>query len=653
MKLLCLLLFTMFADPIYAQLSGAVTDEETGESLGNAPVIIVHEQNEKRCLVYSDSLGIFHSELDKEGMYSVSVSALGYHPIKFDKLFISSNHIKYLEIALTQKQYLINEVVVAPSAWGVDRSGGISTYEINPHLMNLTVGSSYDILRSATLIPGVSNTADASNDLNIRGNSPFGINWYIEGAPVVSPNHFTDNNSSGGVFSIFDSWGVNKTQLFMSAFPVQYGNAISGILDTELRTGNFRKFQGNVNFSTVSAGAVLETPIKKDKSSLIGGFRYTFPDFIHKTFPAYSEKLGTVPDILDGFFKFHSVINPNFKISLWAIGGKSNAAFRYSGESNETLSLQRSGNSISSGLSLNYNKNAISFKTNVYTSHRNSYEYIARKHSIDSDAGWTGINSKLSVRNTNSKILFGADFKRQYYSQYREIISLNKDSIHTDFANDFSSFLSYTYYFDNNFMFQVGVRYLYNGLVEKHRLEPRIELRKQLASPGTISLAFSEHSINNPVQYLYSYERGIDNKGDEIVTRNKVLIPLLKSRHFILGWDKKYKNKLKLGSELFYQHLYDASNVILSKGYTHNPYSYGGIILGVSSTPPTTSSIGRNYGIELSLDAPISSKNMYFYLAGTLFNSEYKHGDGEWTPTLFNSSFSLTSAFRKEFILSN
>lgn len=128
---------------------------------------------------------------------------------------------------------------------------------------NITVGSSYDILRSATLIPGVSNTSDASNDLNIRGNSPFGISWYIEDVPVVSPSHFTDNNSSSGIFSIFDSWGVNKSQLFMSVFPEEYGDAISGVLNTELRTGNFRKFQGNVSLSTISAGSVLGAPIKE------------------------------------------------------------------------------------------------------------------------------------------------------------------------------------------------------------------------------------------------------------------------------------------------------------------------------------------------------------------------------------------------------
>ncbi len=651
MKFIYLLLFTVFVLPAHAQIGGTITDKETGRLLNDILVIITNTANSKKTIVYSDSLGRFYSKLEGEGIYAVSLSAMGYQAVRFDNLNVSSGQVTYLEVALEQKRYSIDEVVVVPSAWGVDKANGISSYEINPHLMNITIGSSYDILRCATLIPAVSNTSDASNDLNIRGNSPFGINWYIEDAPVVSPNHFTDNNSSSGVFSIFDSWGVNKSQLFVSAFPAEYGNAISGVMNTELRTGNFQKFQGNVNFSTISAGSVLETPIKKDKSSLIGGFRYSFPNSIHKAFPSYSEKLGTVPDIFDGFIKFHSQINPNLKFLLWAIGGNSDAAFKYAAEDNQVLSLQRSGSSISSGLSLHYSKNALSLKTNVYTSHRDNYEYVVSKHAIDSKAGWTGINTKLSVYQANSKILLGINFKKQYHNQYRDIFSLSKDSIHTDYANDFSSFASYTYYFKNRLMLQIGMHYWYSGIAQEHRLEPRTKLSKQLGRYGNFSFGFGEHSINSPVQYLYSYEQEVDNNGNKTVTRNKVLIPLMKSRHFVLGWDKKYKNEIKLGSELFYQHLYDASNKVLSEGYTNNPYSYGGITLGAPETPPTTFAIGRNYGIELSLDMPFSSKNMYFYLAGTLFNSEYKYDDNKWTPTLFNSNFSVTSAFRKEFII--
>lgn len=68
--------------------------------------------------------------------------------------------------------------------------------------------------------------------------------------------------------------------------------------------------------------------LKRDKSSLIGGFRYSFPNIIHKIFPSYSEKLGTIPDIIDGFIKFHSIINPDLKLSLWTIVGNSNTVFK-------------------------------------------------------------------------------------------------------------------------------------------------------------------------------------------------------------------------------------------------------------------------------------------------------------------------------------
>ncbi|MCG8580819.1 MAG: carboxypeptidase-like regulatory domain-containing protein [Bacteroidales bacterium] len=650
MRFRCFLFLAFFVISTQAQLIGTITDKETGMLLCDIPVVIVNTTNNDKNIVYSDSLGVYFSKLKHDGLFTVSVCAMGYQEVYFDNLALSSALVKNLDISLERKYFSLEEVVVIPSAWGVDKVGGISSYEINPHIMNLTVGSSYDILRSATLIPGVSNTSDASNDLNIRGNSPFGINWYVEDVPVVSPNHFTDNNSSAGVFSIFDSWGVNKAQLFVSAFPSEYGNAISGILNTELRVGNLQELQGSVNVSTISAGGTLEMPIVKDKSSIIGGFRYSFPTVIHKIFPSYSEKLGTVPDVLDGFVKFHSVLNQNLKLSMWAIGGNSDAAFEYVTENEQLLSLRRKGGSMSSGLSLTYSKSSFSIKTNAYTSHRNNHEYVINKHVIDSEAGWSGVSAKLTFLNANSKIQIGSDFKRQYYNQYRDIFPLNRDSIHTAFVNDFSTFLTYTHYFKRQLQLQMGVHYWYSGIAEQYRVEPRMKLLKYFESLGSVSLGFGEHSVNSPIQYLYSYEQVGDND-DGIVMRNKVDIPLMKSRHYVLGWDKKYNNGIKIGSELFYQHIYDASNKVLSEGYTHNPYSYGGIALGAPSVPPTEFATGRNYGIEISVDAPFSSKRIYYYLAGTLFNSEYKFSDGEWTPTLFNSNFSLTSAFRKEFIV--
>ncbi len=650
MKFIYLFLLVLLAVPAYSQLEGSVSNRESGKLLGNIPVAVINMTSNQKIISFTDSLGVFHCELNEVGNYSVIISALGYQATRIDNIFSNSKQIKHLKIELIPKQYSIDEIEVTHSAWGIDKSQGVSTYELSPHLMNLTVGSSYDILRTATLIPGVSNTSDTSNDLNIRGNSSFGMQWYIEDVPVVSPNHFSDNNSSNGVFSIFDSFGVNKSTLFMSAFPVEYGNAISGVLNTELRTGNLQQLQGNINFSTVSAGAVLESPIKKGKSSIIGGFRYTFPNSIHKIFPSYSEKLGTVPDIFDGFFKFHSSITPKVKLSFWGIGSNSNAIFRYAGESSEQIRLQRSGSSISSGMAFTYNKSSLSLKTNIYTSHRNNYEHVNLKHTIESKAGWSGINTKVVLYKPNSKVIAGINYKRQHYNQYRDINNYNKDSIHTTYVNDISSYVSYSHYFSNGLILDAGLRYLYNGIVEKHRLEPRFELKKQLRTLGNVAFSLGTQSTNSPIQHSYTYIINRESgEGNQEATRDKASLPLMKSLHFVLAWDKNYSHGIKLKSELFYQYLHELQSSLLRWGYTNNPYSYGGINLGISEGPYSFN-IGRNYGVEFSMDAPLSNRNMYFYLAGTLYNSEYKYGNGEWTPTLFNSTFSFSSAFRKEFL---
>jgi hypothetical protein len=128
----------------------------------------------------------------------------------------------------------------------------------------------------ASNFAGVSGANDARNDIIIRGNSPSGLLWQLEGLNIPNPNHFGSLSSTGGPVSMLNNNVLDKSDFMTSAFPAQYGNALSGVFDLSLRNGNNEKYEflGQVGFNGFELGA--EGPFSKNsKSSFLINYRYS------------------------------------------------------------------------------------------------------------------------------------------------------------------------------------------------------------------------------------------------------------------------------------------------------------------------------------------------------------------------------------------
>jgi len=98
-----------------------------------------------------------------------------------------------------------------------------------------------DPLRMATNFAGVASLDDGMNQIVIRGNSPTGLLWRMEGIDIPNPNHFAAKGSSGGGISILSSQLLSNSDFITGAFAADYGNALSGVFDLNLRKGNNEK----------------------------------------------------------------------------------------------------------------------------------------------------------------------------------------------------------------------------------------------------------------------------------------------------------------------------------------------------------------------------------------------------------------------------
>ncbi|MBK9734750.1 MAG: hypothetical protein IPO92_07220 [Saprospiraceae bacterium] len=58
--------------------------------------------------------------------------------------------------------------------------------------------------------------------------------------PIPNPNHFSTLGTTGGPVSSLNTNLLKNSDFLTSAFPAEYGNAMSGVFDVGFRSGNQR-----------------------------------------------------------------------------------------------------------------------------------------------------------------------------------------------------------------------------------------------------------------------------------------------------------------------------------------------------------------------------------------------------------------------------
>jgi len=85
----------------------------------------------------------------------------------------------------------------------------------------------------------------------------------MEGVNIPNPNHFAKVGTSGGGISILSAQLSANSDFMTSAFPAEYGNALSGVFDIKLRKGNNTKREHTFSVSTNGIDAATEEYFKK------------------------------------------------------------------------------------------------------------------------------------------------------------------------------------------------------------------------------------------------------------------------------------------------------------------------------------------------------------------------------------------------------
>jgi hypothetical protein len=190
-------------------------------------------------------------------------------------------------------------------------------------------GSRMDPARMASNFAGVNGADDSRNDIVVRGNSPLGVIYRVEGIDIPNPNHFAIAGSSGGPVSIINNKILGNSDFFMSAFPAEYGNSTSGVFDLKLRNGNNKQHEFTGQFGFLGTEFLAEGPLSKNgKSSFLVMGRYSTLSM----FQSLGIQIGTsaIPIYGDGAFKFNWQLKNGGQLSFFGLGGASDISIMIS-----------------------------------------------------------------------------------------------------------------------------------------------------------------------------------------------------------------------------------------------------------------------------------------------------------------------------------
>jgi hypothetical protein len=646
-------------------VKGIILDEQSGNVLTGATVAV---EGFESAGAITDSMGVFKLKNIPIGRRIVKVTLIGYEEAFIRNIEVTSSKEVVLEIKLKEKIKKLDEVIVRAGRQknrALNEAAVVSARQFSVDEAVRYSGTRNDPSRMAQNFAGVSGSNDARNDIIIRGNSPSGVLWRMEGIDIPNPNHYSTLGSTGGPVTILNTNTLKNSDFITSAFPSQYGNAIAGVFDLRMRNGNNEKFEflGQMGFNGFEFGA--EGPLNSQtKSSFLINYRYSMVATIQKLGLDVGTGAAT-PYYQDINFKINIPTKKAGVFSLFGLGGESHIKFEAIDEDNlystNDGSLRertfRSWTGVT-GLTHTYffNSTASGKATLAVSGFDSKYRedffdtpkpdrtaFYKKNTQVKYSAGYT-FNKKFNTKNQLTAGIV-SDFNRL---TLRNDYIPDGDSVLITFFDTkknavlLRGFVNFAHRFSDKLSTNVGVYQQVFTLNNTQSIEPRWNLKYQFKPNQSLSIGAGLHSQTQPLE-VYFYETR--NSNGQIELTNEEL-DLVKSAHGVLGYDINFSKKLRLKAEVYGQYIYNAA-------VEKTPSSFSMLNAGADFYFPDKTNLindgkGYNYGVELTLEKFLD-KGFYYLFTTSLFESKYKGSDNVWRNTVFNSNYVINLLAGKEF----
>lgn len=657
----------MATGTLYQTVRGQVLDEASNQPIPGANVVVPGSNPLIGASTGPD--GRFKIEKVPVGRHTFHVTFMGYLPAVLPNLVVDAGKETVLNIKLAESVTELASVVVTAEfdkAVPLNEMALVSAKSFSVEETSRYAGSFNDPARMATSYAGVVGSQDdTENAIIVRGNSPRGLLWRLEGMEIPNPNHFASDGSSNGAINMLNSNVMANSDFLTGAFPAEYGNAFSGVFDMNMRNGNNETREYAIQAGLLGIDASFEGPFKRKEgknlanASYLINYRYSTIGLLEDLGLDLAGEGSQVPAFQDLSFKLNIPTAKAGTFSFYGLGGFSDSkdleTIEDNGQSFEVQDREEYKMGLLGAKHI-LNLDANSFLESSLTYSRYDYDYIfedvfngqqfladTEKYINENLRMATTMNTKFNARHATK---FGIIYTIYSYNlDSRGFFEDRTPSYRVDEQGDFGmyqAFVSHKFRVSNQLTLTGGFHYLRMNLADQDNLEPRFGLKWQFMPKQSLSFGFGMHSRKEETSlYFTEIEPRLNPDGRD--NRN---LGLAKARHFVVGYSNRLGKNLNLQVEAYYQDLYD---IPVSSDPT-SQYSSLNQENAFQRLPLINEGTGENYGIEMTLEKFLSD-DYFFLLTGTLFKSTYQTLTRENYDTRYDSRYNVNMVAGREWLL--
>ncbi len=652
-------------------IRGKVTDKQSEKPIVGANVQLAGTETAQ----ITDDEGNFKLSEVPLGRQAVIISYIGYEDATISEIEVTTGKDNILSVAISEKFNTLSEVTItsngASKTKAINKMAAVSVRQFSAEEANRYAGGRSDVARLASNFAGVATADDSRNDIVVRGNSPAGLLWRLEGIPVPSPNHFATLGTTGSPVSALNPQMLSNSDFITSAFPAEYGNALGGVFDLGFRKGNTEEYEYSVGVAAFpGAEFMAEGPLfRKNGGSFVVAARYGIV--------AATGLAGTAaaPNYNDLSFNLDLGKTKLGNFSLFGILGNSDIDFIGKDIDETDLFAAKDedafakSNFTAFGLKHTIDIGEKSYlKTTIGSSSAKSTFEVDRFFNF----GTSTVNKQrfTNVDNTESRVTFSTLFNTKISNKFTlrtgllyegftlkakiddrdrqadnngdglpDLVSIiNNDGNY----NIVQPYAQAQVRLSEKLTLNAGLHGQYFSVNEQFVFEPRTSITFAVNAKSSFNLGYGLHHQNVAAPLLFLNEK----IGGQNVQTNKNL-KLVRSQHYVLGYDVKLADKWRAKAEIYYQAIDNAAIEKTATGYSSLTeganFSYS-----IDKTSLVSKGKGRNSGIELTLEK-FFSKGYHALFTSSFFESKYKGSDNIERNSPFNNGYVVNALAGKEF----
>ncbi len=657
--LFLVLVTTQLLGQHFQKVRGVVIDRLSETPIPYATIVILN--TDPVLGATSDSMGQFLIAKVPIGRYDLKTSFVGYDPTISKEVLVTAAKETLLTIKMSENAIQLQEVVVKP---GVNKTETLNPMSlVGGRLLSIEearrfAGGMDDPARLASSFAGVTSSL-GNNGIVVRGNAPKFLQWKMEDVEIPNPNHFADVTSfGGGGFTSLSSQVLGNSDFFTGAFSADYSNALSGVFDMYMRTGNSQHRENTIQVGTLGLDLASEGPLKRGyDGSYVLNYRYSTLALLSFLMPEDAEGIR----YQDLSFKVSLPTKKCGTFSLWGTGLMDRSGTDVEEDSDKWEFAQDKQNQdvkqymgafgvahrISLGTS-GYLKSTLAATISgldMHTEEMDGHKILQPKDVIK-NTNWnivfnTAYNKKFSTWHTNKTGVRFTGLRYNLQMKNAEVIGQPLQFVNDEagFSSLISGYSTSLFKIDEVWAINAGVNFLWFTLNDHYAIEPRLGIKWQISPDIDFELAYGMHSRLEMLNYYFT--KSVDGKE---INRD---LDFTRAHHFSFAAEINLGADYHLKIEPYIQNLF---NVPVIEDSTYSFINLSGKEDWFLTNNLSNKGVGLNYGVDITFEK-FMSRGYYYLLTASLFDSQYKTNIDKWFNTKYNRNFVFNLLLGKEWLV--